>query len=584
MGLGETPGDCQSEKSPSDMNLREYQMDAVEIALRYRGFCLYLEQRTGKTPTAIEIARRRSPSRLLISGPAISRHVWENHLGTALPNCEVKFVTHGQLWAMRKKLARWNPEGFILDESQGIANRKTHQSKAARYISAHMGQDSWRLALSGTPNDKCISESWAQFNFIDPSIFGSWRKFQETYLVMGGYLGKKIVGYENLRDFYRKFHSRVYRKDLDEARGKETVINEYLIRFDLTTSQLTYQTIEDDFMVWIQSNLVTASRAMARSRKLRQLTSGFIRDNDGVDHRVGYEKISHLAALINRLGGQKVVILVCFLADLTLIDQLAQWMGKSTTLISGSNKFSGEFETDLAIVQVRSGVAIDLSAANCAVFYGLDYSYRIYDQARFRIRSYHSDEVSYYYLIANGTIDEELMDCLETKSSFSSRLFSRYREGVELVRKLKGVEIDLSKELSQVVQSIDFIKEHDTMETPTEAKPTSTVKKATPAKKPATPAKKPATPAKKPVAKKAAPAAPKKPTVNKATAKKPVAAATKDAATDMVTLADLATKLKMTPAIIRRKLRNDPKITPPGSRWVWKKDSQELKKVMDSLS
>ena len=67
---------------------------------------------------------------------------------------------------------------ITLDEAQNIKNMHTKQSRAIRKLNgAH------HIALTGTPVENRLSELWSIFDFIHKGYLGSFRKFQENYIV-----------------------------------------------------------------------------------------------------------------------------------------------------------------------------------------------------------------------------------------------------------------------------------------------------------------------------------------------------------------------------------------------------------------
>jgi len=56
----------------------------------------------------------------------------------------------------------------ILDEAQAIKNPSTHQSKAAKKLSAQA-----RIALTGTPVENRLGDLWSLFDFLNPGLLGS---------------------------------------------------------------------------------------------------------------------------------------------------------------------------------------------------------------------------------------------------------------------------------------------------------------------------------------------------------------------------------------------------------------------------
>ncbi len=67
---------------------------------------------------------------------------------------------------------------LILDESQQIRNKNSKTFQAV-----HQLQADHRLSLSGTPIENSLADLWAQMEFINPSILGSFSFFKEHFII-----------------------------------------------------------------------------------------------------------------------------------------------------------------------------------------------------------------------------------------------------------------------------------------------------------------------------------------------------------------------------------------------------------------
>lgn len=418
-----------------DIELRGYQLEGFNLTMGVLGrpggggFCLFLEQRTGKTPLASAIVNRCKPERLLIACPGIAVKVWEDHfLKYGLyEGREVKIINFESLWGFRKWLKRWGPDMIIVDESHRIKGRKSKQGKMLRKLGLTA---TWRLALTGTPLEGKIWDAWAQYDFIDPSVFGDWSNFQMNYLVYGGFKGRQIVGTQNLEDYEKRFASRFFRVLLEDVKETPTDISRNIIDFDLDpATQKAYDSMKTKFVVSVQDRTkrIVAPRVITQIMKLHQLSGGFILDEEKKVHRIGDEKMAWAGALLKKLGKVPVVIVVRFIPELYRVAKMCRAIGRTVTLISGDHEFEGEWKTDVAIVQIRSGLAIDLSRAEEFVFYSWGHSFLDYDQAKFRIRSYTSKRACYHYLIARGTVDEDLFSAVTDKKGVVQLVLDKYR-------------------------------------------------------------------------------------------------------------------------------------------------------------
>lgn len=439
--------------------LHPFQEEAVQRILPHRGFGLFFEQRARKTLIVLKVIDIRKPARLLIVSTKKSVEEWKRQMEThGTPEAgEIKLINYEQLWKNRKQLRRWilQADGetmMVLDESHRIKKRGSKFSKAARYVAwaKPRGADrstalvDYRLCMSGTPIAQGIHDAWAQFDFLDPSYFGPWADFEDKFLVMGGFKGKKPVGVKRgmLDEFNKIFHQYGYRRTLNELRKEGGIppvkIHRVKIRFDLfPKTWRIYEEMRTKLEAIVSRKVVKVKVAVAAAMKLQQITGGGILNTIEVEGEekprqefleVGVEKLVALQRLLESgRPGKHVVIIVRFLHEVPRIGNLLEQLGRTWKLIAGGEEFNGQFDVDAIILQVQSGVAIDLSTADSIIFFSWDYSYINYDQTTFRVISYEKRQVNYFYLIANGTIDEEIYEASTRKKNFARLVCDHYR-------------------------------------------------------------------------------------------------------------------------------------------------------------
>lgn len=432
--------------------LRDYQLEAVSKARPHAGFALWLEQRTGKCLTSLALVDERKPRLLLIVTLKKGKRVWEEEIQKSLKidwPCEILIEHYQGLHTtrkkIRKKLRTLGSKGLfvIADESHIIKRRGSRPGRLLRSL-GKLAQ--WRLALTGTPLaprsrtekgkvkvTKGLQDAWSQFDFINPGIFGSLEDFENRYMVMGGFKGYTITGYKNTKEFYRKFHEYSYRRTLREVQANPTKIKRRRIYFELQgNTRKIYRKMERSMSVEVRGHRITIPVVVARTTKLQQITSGFIKDTAADQVRIfGFEKHRALEKLLRELyshdHGKKVVICAKFIAELDMIMKRLPRLGLTYQVIKGGTTFDGKFDKDVTLIQIQSGVAIDLAEADTFIFYSLSHNHIHYEQAKFRILSFDKRQANFYYLVGKHTIDELVYEAVTRKKSLSKLVLDHYR-------------------------------------------------------------------------------------------------------------------------------------------------------------
>lgn len=440
--------------------LNWYQEEALARASPFDGFLFFMEQRTGKTLTSLALVDKRKPKYLWIVCPINAIEVWLKQIREHLEvdwDCQLIIMNHEELASRGKrrkyyaKMREIGSECFLIGDElhRGMRKRGTQVSRAMRHISK---MARWRLGLTGTPMDKVTAELWPQFDFADPTIFGKFdselddetgevvrdpetgkRKFgfKDRYLIMGGWKNLKVIGTKNEEKFFEIVRRHSYRITLREARGKERPL---MLRFRRETFDLDdstreiYSELEEDLETEVNRKKVKVKVVVALSMKLQQLCGGFIKTDDGPEV-VGNEKLRKLLKIVRDLKARrKKFVIVCrFLFEIERIRARLNSRGITTQVVSGGRKYNHRFVEDGIIIQIQSGVAVDMADADYILFYSGDYSHINHEQMRFRTLNLVKPFASFHYLLARDTIDELIYAAFTRKRDFVSLVLDKYR-------------------------------------------------------------------------------------------------------------------------------------------------------------
>jgi hypothetical protein len=428
--------------------LRDYQREAVNRALSVLqnggGFGLWCEQRTGKTRIALKIAERLEPKQLIVFCPKVAIPVWKKAIKTSdyrpprqILNWEA-LVNDRKRWY--KRAQTWKDVLVICDESHCIKTRGAARSRTVR----HLGRFAkYRLALSGTPIANGLQDAWAQYDFIDPEIFGPFDDqytgkgkskrlvragFDSTYLVWGGYKKHEIVRYQNQKIFDEKFHANSFRVTLREARKTSLKIRYAQSRVTLSQrSQRIYEKLQKELLATVNERKVKVKNVISCIVKLQQVTGGFV-IGEGGPIPLGYEKVEKLHEIVRSLRARsRFVVIARFLWEIERIRSFLDMHGYSVRVVKGGSPYDGKFECDCIVMQIQSGVAVDMSQADTAILYSTDYSYLNFEQSRFRILSYEKEAAHYHFLLAENTIDVQIYEAITRKQNLASLIIDTYR-------------------------------------------------------------------------------------------------------------------------------------------------------------
>ncbi len=462
---------------PGKMPAWLHQKRAYHFALARRGTMLAMDMGTGKSRTAISLLDGWKADLALIVCPSKVVGVWPKqfelhsdrrwHVIAPPTNVPVQkragwikrqmllninslpvaiVVNFEAAWRepMKSLLMLLMPGGkLIVDESHRI---KAPGGTAAKFIGTRLAPNADRvLLLTGTPMPHSPLDLFAQFRTLDPGIFGTtFGAFRARYAVMGGFEGHQVMGYQNERLLAEKFGSASFVVKKEEAGLDLPPVVHVERKFVLSpASRRAYYTLEQDFILGVGDGTVTPANALVKLLRLQQITSGFVRDDDGVDHLVASDKLDLLADVLEDLPEREpVVIFARFKHDMAEIKTLLTKLGRTSAEVSGDVNRVGHpdyglnadatmrTDVDVVVLQLQSGgVGIDLTRAAYCVYYSLDFSLGNYEQSLARLdRPGQTRSVTYIHLVAQDSKDEVVYKALQDRKSVVEAVISSSRE------------------------------------------------------------------------------------------------------------------------------------------------------------
>jgi SNF2 family DNA or RNA helicase len=312
---------------------------------------------------------------------------------------------------------------IVAEESHRI---KSASGRASRFMGRLGVRAARRLCLTGTPLPHSPLDLWAQYRFLDPSIFDStYSSFKTRYAEWGGFQNRQVKKWRDMDDFNAKFYSVAFRVTKEEALDLPPEMDQTL-RCELTREgRAVYDRLENDFVAWLgetPEEQITVQNALVLLLRLQQLTGGTLRDDSGEEHVVDTAKESALAEWLEDLDPKEpAVIFANFTADLDAIRRAAERAGHTCAEVSGRSPDgiatwkAGRANILAAQIRIASEGQDFTRAAYCC-YYSLGFSLLHYIQSRARIhRPGQTRPVTYYHLLATNTIDEIVLRAVQNR-------------------------------------------------------------------------------------------------------------------------------------------------------------------------
>jgi len=435
-----------------------HQIEGVQFIKEHKGAMLAWEMGTGKSKAAIDYLTGEGFSKVLIVAPqSVVKSVWPSQFAEHGPDWELVSLWNGsstkRMSLAKDAMKRGQPtaiainyeavyrtafkawalkagfEVLVLDESHRV---KAPGGVASRCVALLAAQIAHRLALTGTPMPHSPLDIYAQYRAIDDKVFGtSVARFRSRYAVLGGYEQREIVSWRNVDELTRKFFSIAHQVKAKDVLDLPPLLDIPPRTFVLEGSaKRLYQEMTNDFITQLDSGeIATAANALTRLLRLQQVTSGFLRDENGVDVDVDDGKRKLLTEIIEDMGDEPIVVFCRFRHDLATVHEVAEKLGRRHSEISGARK---ELEVwnevgGVLAVQIQSGgLGIDLTLARYAIYYSLGFSLGDYLQSIARVYRYgQTRAVGIYHLLAENTVDQQVMSALAAREEVVESIMRR---------------------------------------------------------------------------------------------------------------------------------------------------------------
>lgn len=418
------------------------------------------EMGTGKSLAAIAALATAGHRRILVLCPKAVAGVWRREVARHWPLTDDARVTvlggtAAQKAAQLRDAAKHAPSIVVVnyeaawrkplsealiaasfdvvvgDESHRIKSPTGKASKFAAKVGASADR---RLALTGTVMPHSPLDVYAQFRFLDPSVFGtSYTRFRARYAVCDRMYPSKVIKWINQDELAAKMSPLTFScRAADVLTLPEITHTTVPVELD-GKARKAYRDLERDLVAEIDGEIVTATNALAKLLRLQQVTSGVVA---GV--RCSTAKQDALADLIADIpASEPVVVFARFVADLDAVAEIATKLGRRYGEVSGRRKDLTPHSTmpegiDLMGVQIQSGGAgIDLTRACYAAYFSVGFSRGDYEQSVARLHRPGQDRpVRIYHLVAERTVDEAVYKALDNRRELIESVLKELTNGI----------------------------------------------------------------------------------------------------------------------------------------------------------
>lgn len=457
----------------------EHQIRAYHFLRGHQHVGLFSDMGTGKTKVIVDLICNERPKRTLIVGPlkSVQDKLWEREFtthgedpplvmslseGTIAKRAEavalhanpyahsrpvVIVINYDTLSkeAMQNALEQVEWDWIILDESHRI---KASTGQRSKFLARFGKKAKKRIILTGTPNADKPTDVWAQYRFLDPTIFGTFSSFKARYCITslmpngrGGYF-EKIEGYKDLDLLAAEMSRNSFRVTADvlELPEQHDVIR--YATLEKSTMALYLKMEKEAVLSLPDDEMVLADNVLTKYLRMQEIANGYIRPDArisgvGVSRaeltRLDAAKVDVVLDILEDIGPREpVVIFYRFKEDARFLHEQIRSTGERHSLeVSGSRDDLQEWKDTIdrgevadLLVNIASGAeAIDLTRSRYVIYLSTDFSLTHFEQSRKRVhRPGQTRPVTYFHILAKGTVDEYIYNALQRKENIAESI------------------------------------------------------------------------------------------------------------------------------------------------------------------
>lgn len=330
---------------------------------------------------------------------------------------------------------RWRFDALVIDELSSFKSSKAQRFRALKKVRPLCHRV---IGLTGTPAPNTLIDLWPQIYLLDMGKrLGRFvTHYRERFFLPDKRSSYAIFSYK-LRDGAEQ---QIYdlisdicvsMRAIDHLQMPALIANRVIVRLS-KSEHVLYNTLKRDMFLALNNNEIDAVNAAALSGKLCQLANGAIYAADSHAVRFHDRKLDALEDLIEGANGKPMLVAYWFKHDLDRIrERFAVREIRESRDIADWN--AGRIP--IAVIHPASaGHGLNLqSGGNTLIWFGLTWSLELYQQTNARLwrQGQKADTVVIHHIVAEGTIDEQVLDALERKETTQTALMNAVKAQLE---------------------------------------------------------------------------------------------------------------------------------------------------------
>lgn len=366
----------------------------------------------------------------------------KQRLAALRSNADVYIINRENVeWLVDMCKKDWPFDMVVIDELSSFKSSKARRFRALRKVRPLIKRI---VGLTGTPAPNGLLDLWPQVYLLDGGerLGKTVTGYRDRYFLPDKRSQQTIFSWKPREEAERAVYAKLAdicismtAEDYLEIPERVDIIHPVKLS---AKARENYARLEKEMVLEYAGEEITAVNAAVLAGKLLQLANGAIYNADCKVVNVHDEKLLALDDLLEAANGRPVIVFYAFKHDAERIrTHLAKRYEVGT--LEGAEDIAqwNEGKTGVLLLHPASaGHGLNLQdGGNIIIWFGLSWSLELYQQANARLhRQGQQQKVLVHHIIAEGTMDEQVMLVLEGKAEKQGMLLEAVKARIDNVR------------------------------------------------------------------------------------------------------------------------------------------------------
>ena len=338
-------------------------------------------------------------------------------------------------WLCKECGTDWPFDMVVIDESSSFKNPQAKRFRALKRVRPLTHRI---VELTGTPTPNGLMDLWSQIYLLDcgERLGRGISAYRKKWFYPGAGYGHVVYDWIPREHAHEEIYQAI--SDICISMKSEDYLTlppvvKNIVHVKLPEAmKKKYKQLERDLILPLGDSDILATTAATLSNKLIQFANGFCYDENGDPAIMHEQKLDALQEIIEDNPYHTVMVFYWYKEDLAMLKKRFLKAKELKTAKDISDWNAGKIPL-LLVHPASAGHGLNLQqGGSLAVWYSLTWSLELYQQANKRLhRSGQEHTVIIHHIIAEGTIDEDIMRALEGKRAGQDGLMEAIKARIQ---------------------------------------------------------------------------------------------------------------------------------------------------------